>query len=126
MTDMQKAKIGRIVIYTTDGRNGLRYDLPAIITCTQDSHPGDYPSGKKNPLPVPESEEHVHLTVFTPGGFGTAIEEESGSLRPPQEHSEFPTLEEQGLHFVPGSGTYVEHNVPRGIGERTWHWPVID
>jgi hypothetical protein len=63
---MLKPTLGRIVLYRTDGRNGLSYDLPAIITCTEESHAGDYPDGTPNDLPVPRKED-VHLTVFTPG-----------------------------------------------------------
>lgn len=119
-----KPTIGRIVIYRTDGRNGLVYDLPAIITCTRDTHPGDYPDGSHNPLPIPESDDHVHLTVFTPGGFGSTI----GTARPTSE--EFVGA----VAFTPGSGTYVEWNVPFNgddstadisVGARTWRWPVI-
>lgn len=110
--------IGRIVLYRTDGRNGLTYDLPAIVTCTTESHPGAYPNGDANPLPVPEAGS-VHLTVFTPGGFGTTV---AGS--PPEDDAEFvgaPSI-------TPGSGTYVEWNVPEADGEgdppnRSWRWP---
>lgn len=130
--------IGRIVWYRTDGRNGLAYDLPAIITCTAETHPGDYPDGKRNPLPVPESDTHVHLTVFTPGGFGTTLLHE-GNTDPhaPKDTAEFVGAET----IVPGSGSYVEWNVPywEPVGEevyayesnsgivpaRTWRWPVI-
>lgn len=107
--------IGRIVVYRTDGRNGLVYDLPAIVTVTPDSHPGNYPNDERNPLPVPD-DGCVHLTVFSPGGFGTTV---------------------KGGDFVgaadmkPGSGTYVEHNVPYGGQEtygnappRSWRWPL--
>ena len=108
--------IGRIVHYRTDGRNGLVYDLPAIVTCTRDSHPGDYPGGDHNPLPVPD-EGHVHLTVFTPGGYGTTVDPEDGDF-----------VGAKSLN--PGSGTYVEWNVPENemdggnVESRTWRWPV--
>lgn len=97
-------KIGQMVIYRTDGRNGLEYDLPAMVTVTRESHPGNYPDGSQNPLPVPETPWHVHLTVFTPGGFGTTIGE--GTEEPAS--SEF----KRASIFKPGSGTYVEWNVP--------------
>lgn len=102
---------GRIVWYQTDGRNGLDYYLPAMVTVTRDSHPGDYPDGKPNSLPVPSSDLHVHLTVTTPGGFGSDYMTEEGGRRPER--------------FVPGSGTYVEHDVPFDPdgGRRTWRWP---
>ena len=114
--------IGRIVHYRTDGRNGLVYDLPAIVTCTRDSHPGDYPGGGRNPLPVP-SLGHVHLTVFTPGGFGTKV----ATLHTPTA-TDADYVDAQEL--TPGSGTYVEWNVPENfvdggnVESRTWRWPV--
>jgi len=121
--------IGRIVHYRTDGRNGLIYDLPAIVTCTRDSHPGDYPAAlpgdhpdaRRNPLPVPD-EGCVHLTVFTPGGFGTKV----ATLHTPTA-TDADYVDAQKL--TPGSGTYVEWNVPEnrmdgGNAEpRTWRWP---
>ena len=121
MTD-QKPTIGRIVWYRTDGRNGLSYDLPAIITCTSESHPGNYPDGRENPLPVPD-EGCVHLTVFTPGGFGTELFDREGV------HTAVPSDERfvGAQQLVPGSGTYVEWNVPEAISvtppRRTWRWP---
>lgn len=106
--------IGQMGLYRTDGRNGLSYDLPAIVTCTSRSHPGDYPDGKANPLPVPD-EGHVHLTVFTPGGFGTTVMPASGVAGP-----DAPDDEDfvGGSALKPGSGTYVEWNVP--ITEKPW------
>lgn len=104
----------KIVTYRTDGRNGLVYDLPAIITCTQQSHPGDYPEDengerKKNPLPVPESEDHVHLTVLTPGGgFGTQIVGPGGAPFNPADEDFIGAAD-----LKPGSGSYVEWNVPQ-------------
>lgn len=110
--------IGRIVLYRTDGRNGLVYDLPAIVTCTADSHPGDYPDGRANPLPVPDP-GCVHLTVFTPGGFGTTVKGPGGGA------GGFVGAES----LAPGSGTYVELNVPampddaHEAPHRSWRWP---
>jgi hypothetical protein len=118
-----KPTIGRIVHYRTDGRNGLVYDLPAIITCTEATHPGAYPDGQANGLPVPIG-DFVHLTVFSPGGFGTTVR--SGIK--PENDAEF-----VGAHTItPGSGTYVEWNVPftkeseELIPARSWRWPVRD
>jgi hypothetical protein len=138
-----KPTIGRIVIYRTDGRNGLIYDLPAIITVTKDTHPGDYPDGRLNPLPVPESEDHVHLTVFTPGGFGTSIlpsgpewqTEVAGTKIDIPVANPSSDLFPDSKQLVPGSGTYVELNVPfffpdtdskhefLDIPSRSWRWP---
>lgn len=72
--------VGSIVLYQTDERGGLRYILPAIVSCIQSSHP-DYgkdqtnswqgvESGEvdgSNPVPIPKDAMTVHLTVFTPG-----------------------------------------------------------
>lgn len=122
--------IGQIVTYETDRRNGLAYTLPAIVTCTRDSHPGDYPDGRKNPLPVPSSEHHVHLTVFSPGGFGTVVgarDETSAlgvSIIDEPESGDFP----DALSMLPGSGTYVELDVPFDTTQerqpRSWRWPT--
>lgn len=122
--------LGRIVLYRTDGRNGLAYDLPAVVQCTWETHPGDYPDGSHNPLPVPMSPAHVHLTVLTPGGFGTRV----------AEADELPASEDfVGADLiVPGSGTYVEWDVPHAAvatptwpdqpepPARSWRWPERD
>jgi hypothetical protein len=113
---------GRIVWYQTDGRNGLDYILPAIVTVTRRSHPGDYPDGKPNSLPVPTTPYHVHLTVFTPGGFGSTYvvgDEESA-----YQQASMPNLGRPDS-FTPGSGTYVEWDVPYDADGslRSWRWP---
>lgn len=117
---MPHPTLGRIVLYRTDGRNGLVYDLPAIVTCTHDSHPGDYPGGERNPLPVPKP-GHVHLTVFSPGGFGTLVDD--GQLGKGDS-----TAFVGAAEFRPGSGTYVELGVPGTDDQaapppRSWRWP---
>jgi hypothetical protein len=112
---------GRIVHYQTDGRNGLNYYLPAMITVTRDSHPGDYPDGSSNPLPVPSSDTHVHLTVLTPGGFLSKLVGPKGGLVPVEASQEF----KNAATFVPGSGTYVEWDVPYDPegSPCSWRWP---
>jgi len=134
MTDSTMPTVCRLVLYRTDGRNGLVYDLPAIVTCTPESHPGDYPDGRENPLPVPD-EGCLHLTVFTPGGFGTRLDSDTGTYRP--QDGEYPDAPRRGEQLVPGSGTYVELNVPHAgpvfdgehgeyaaaVPARTWRWP---
>lgn len=120
-------QLGTLVLYRTDQRNGLKYDLPAIITCTADTHPGDYPTGQSNPLPVPPSPSHVHLTVFTPGGVGARVVHEDDETRTavlPEEDHEWIG----GKALIPGSGTYVELSVPRAStpedpAPRTWRLP---
>jgi len=58
-----KPSIGRIVHYVSDGRSGFTYELPAIVTCTQDSYNPD----ERNQLVMPESDHTIHLSVFSPG-----------------------------------------------------------
>ena len=113
---------GRIVWYQTDGRNGLHYYLPAIVTVTRSSHPGDYPDGTPNSLCVPSTDLHVHLTVFTPGGFGSVYNVDGEEQSYQQEHH--PNIGRPGS-FRPGSGTYVEHDVPFSPDgmPRSWRWP---
>lgn len=96
-----KPTIGRIVWYRTDGRNGISYDVPAIITCTAESHAGDYPDGTPNTLPVP-GENEVHLTVFSPG-------------------------EETGFYTELNVPMHVQNDIePDVIANRSWRWPVIE
>ena len=135
---------GRIVLYRTDVRNGLVYDLPAVVTVTGASHPGDYPDGEANPLPVPRAGNDagepdpmaVHLTVLTPGGFGTTVATDD----PVGDDSDYVGARS----LTPGSGTYVEWDVPHAgsywdgapadtenvwhasVPPRTWRWPVPD
>lgn len=151
-----KPSIRDNVIYRTDGRNGLAYDLPAVVTVTRASHPGDYPcewcgrndvpAGEEcpangtqgcrrppNPLPVPTDDDCVHLTVFTPGGFGSRILDGSGATPAPEDDTAY--VGARG--FQPGSGTYVEWDVPSaesvegsdhtylswdGVPPRTWRY----
>ena len=123
---------GRVVLYRTDGRNGLAYDLPALVVVTHGSHPGYYPDGRANPLPRP-ADGSVHLTVASPGGFGTTVDD-----LPDTADEDFPGA----LVLTPGSGTYVEWDVPHAgvehdgasadvddpahaaVPPRSWRWPV--
>jgi hypothetical protein len=121
---------GRIVWYQTDGRNGLDYYLPAMVTVTRNSHPGDYPDGTPNSLAVPSSELHVHLTVFTPGGFGSVYVNQEDVESEYSSGVDKDELENLGKpkSFVPGSGTYVELDVPYNPAgdRRSWRWPERD
>lgn len=94
--------VGRIVHFQTDERGGKRYVLPAIVTCTGDSHPdsdgmvvGDEQVIDGNPVPVPNTAEggFVHLHVLTPGPAGSYTE-----LTVPFDGSDEPA-------------------------PRSWHWP---
>lgn len=79
-----------MVLYRTDGRGGITYDLPAVVTCTRESHPRN----DDNPIPLPETPYHVHLTVFTPGEA--------------QSYQEFDVPQSQ--------------NSPHNPEPRTWRW----
>lgn len=147
-------RIGLWVVYVTDGRNGLSYPLPAMINCTQDTHPGDYPCeecgglggvstgiehmgqreeamcetcegsgiGANNPMPVPSSPWHVHLTVLTPGGKGTTLLKEDGTLWHPVDDKEYVGAKE----LNPGSGTYAQLNVPHDREGNPGTWFIDD
>jgi hypothetical protein len=110
--------IGRIVIYRS--RTG-QYDVPAIVTATTETlNPKGVEAGH---VPALSSEDHVHLTVLTPGKPGlrsTAqdflIESEHGRSEnvagcyqewdvPWQEA--VPTIDVENLDPLPG----------------TWRWP---
>lgn len=116
---------GRIVWYQTDERNGLSYFLPAIVTVTTQTHPGDYPDGSKNPLPVPTDDDHVHLTVYTPGGFGTKVVTNDGREADPANAHGGDEVFKAAEQLLPGSGTYVELDVPYNEqgAPRSWRWP---
>jgi len=123
-----KPTIGRIVIYRS--RTGA-YSVPAVITATVDTlAPAGVAAGN---VPDLTSENHVHLTVLTPGAPGLRGRAEDFIARPDATISE-----NQG-------GTYQEWDVPpagprggmpldtspgqdRGDGHitqpaGTWAWP---
>ena len=90
--------VGRIVHYQVDERGGLRYILPAVITCTAETHPGNWTDAAgnivENVVPLLSLEATtVHLHVLTPGP----------------------------------AGSYTEHAVPYDNSAnpvpRSWHWP---
>lgn len=63
---MQKPTMGRIVHYR--GKQGLLAPRPAIVTC--DVHTLDPRGVESGDIPGLDSDEHVHLWVFTPGEKG--------------------------------------------------------
>lgn len=84
--------IGRIVHYRSR-RNP--YDVPAVVTATQDSL---WPEGvERGDVPALDSPFHVHLHVFTPG-----------NLEDYQEHN-IPFAAEEDGEPAPGS----------------WRWPKL-
>lgn len=61
-TGGQPVTIGRVVIYTTDGRNGVSYRLPALVTMTEDTYvPGTDLDG-----PPSAARGEVDLFVMSP------------------------------------------------------------
>jgi len=69
-------RVGLQVTYQTDGRNGVSYPLPALISCNSETHLRTLPDGTPIPLEVPEGGlvGKVHLTIFTPGPGGVYTE----------------------------------------------------
>lgn len=106
--------IGRIVHYVS--RTGT-YTLPAIVNCARSSI--YQPGVDAGFVPDLSSDDHVHLTVFSPGRPGVRITagETPGSeafVNP----SKYPVSENM-------SGCYqewdIDHDEAGGAG--TWHWP---
>lgn len=113
--------LGRIVIYRS--KTGT-YSMPAIITATLDSL--YQPNVDAGHVPALSSDQHVHLTVLTPGtpgerSAGTPLE--LGRAHPPAGGSmqewdidEFePHLDAAGERFAAGDLSAQ----PAG----TWAWP---
>ena len=86
--------IGRIVVYAS--RTGDYTDVPAIVNATEATLKDD------GTVPSLSSEQHVHLTVFTP---------------------EQPDHPDVRLHNI--TGVYQEFDVPHDPGGSpgTWRWP---
>lgn len=113
--------IGRIVLYRS--RTG-KYTVPAVVTATTETlNPEGVEAGHVPPL---SSEDHVHLTVFSPGKPGLRLGAED--FKVPASASR-PVDENVG-------GTYREWDVPPndppdgdGLTDEhapgTWRWPVI-
>ncbi len=101
--------IGRIVIYRSRTGN---YDIPAIVTCTTAT--AYQPGIDAGYLPALSSDEHVHLTVFTPGKPGKRRTADDFKVMP-----ELPVSENV-------AGCYQEWNIPRDDdgGPGTWRWPT--
>lgn len=117
-----KPSIGRIVIYRS--RTG-DYDVPAIINATLGTlNPKGVELGH---VPDLSSDEHVHLTVFTPGRPG--LRRDADDFLVESEHGRSENL----------AGCYQEWDIPLWeagrYGEQrasgtpwpgSWRWPTID
>ena len=115
-----KPTIGRIVIYRS--RTG-DYDVPAIVTATMASL--NRKGVEQGYVPDLSSDEHVHLTVFSPGMPG---------LRKTGEHTDFKVVSKHPVSENV-SGCYQEWDIPpddvvdaavnpsEHPKPGTWRWP---
>ncbi len=101
-----KPTIGRIVIYRS--RTG-DYDVPAVISATSDTL--HHPNVEAWHIPGLSGDEHVHLTVFSPGPAGRRAGATDFKAESPHGRSE-----NQG-------GTYTEWDIAPGDGPGEWRWP---
>lgn len=103
-----KPTIGRVVIYRS--RTG-DYIVPAIVTATLDTlHRPNVEAGYIADL---SSDEHVHLTVFTPGKPGKRAEAADFLTESPHGRAE-----NVGGLYQEWDIAYDENDAPG-----TWHWP---
>lgn len=101
-----KPTIGRIVVYRS--RTGA-YDVPAIVNCTTATiNPRGVDAGHVPPL---SSDEHVHLTVLTPGMPG--LREGADDFLAESPHGRSENV----------AGTYQEWDIGPGDGPGQWRWP---
>lgn len=107
-----KPTIGRIVIYRS--RTG-DYSVPAIVTATADTlNPKGVEEGNVPPL---TGDEHVHLTVFTPGAPG--LRADASDFKVESAHGRSENI----------SGCYQEWDIPPDPSDLldpapgTWRWP---
>lgn len=100
--------IGRIVHYRS--RTG-DYDVPAIINCsTATINPKGVEAGH---VPALSSDDHVHLTVFTPGKPADYDLPEGASSR-----NVAGTYQEWDIPLNRGVD-----NDPNAVAAGTWRWP---
>lgn len=107
---MPKPSLGRIVIYRS---KTAKYDVAAIVSGTVDSL--YRPAVAEGHVADLDSDQHVHLTVLTPGYQG-----HRNSTTTAEQEAELTRLS------TPAGGTYQEFNVPydpTGETGGTWRWP---
>ena len=100
--------IGSMVHY--ESRTG-NYECPALVTATTDSL--YEPNVTAGFIPGLTTDEHVHLTVFTPGRPGAR-----------DTAADFKVESEYGRSENVG-GLYQEWDIPHSddLDPGTWHWP---
>lgn len=105
-----KATIGRIVIYRS--RTG-DYDIPAMVTATTDTL--NRKGVEAGYVPDLSSDEHVHLTVFSPGMPG---------LRKTGEHTDFKVVSKHPVSKNV-SGCYQEWDIAQWVSPDVMGGPDI-
>lgn len=109
-----KPTIGRIVLYRS--RTG-DYTCPAIITATRDTL--FQPNVDAGHIPGLDTDNHVHLTVFTPGSPG-----KRGDAKDFKVVSDMPIAENVGgLYQEWNIAYFAEINDYRAQAPGTWAWP---
>jgi len=111
----QHVKLGNDVHYVSKTGD---YECAAVVSGTRASL--YRPNVEAGHLPDLSGEDHVHLTVFTPGRPGHVSEETLKS---------HPELADSGRPNVPAGSTYAEWDIPYMIAAGpnfsagSWHWP---
>jgi hypothetical protein len=124
---MPKPGIGRVVWYRS--RTG-KYTVPAIITATQESlYEGGVAAGM---VPALSSDDHVHLTVFTPGMPGNRETADDFKVESPHGRGENVAgcYQEWDVPLAtPGYEVLSDWAAPDDGADRqppgTWSWPII-
>lgn len=119
MENPQKVTIGRMVTYRS--RTG-DYDVPAIVNCTVDTlNPKGVAAGH---VPDLTDEDHVHLTVFSPGKPGLRADAQDFKVESPHGRDENVggSYREWDIPFDTRSPSRADE--PLGDPEPgTWRWP---
>jgi hypothetical protein len=113
-----KPTIGRIVIYRS--RTG-DYDVPAIVTATTATlNAKGVELGHVPPL---SGEEHVHLTVLTPGKPGMRRGAEDFKVESPHGRGENVSGCYQEWDIAPAASEYEQAAFAGEVAPGTWRWP---
>jgi len=115
-----KPTIGRIVIYRSKTGD---YDIPAIVTATTETlNPKGVEEGK---IPDLSSNEHVHLTVFTPGTPDPMLNLQEEASREPRSQNVAGTYQEWNIRRNKAAPeNSVDGPVPGEPEPGTWRWPT--
>lgn len=108
----QKPSICRMVVYRS--RTG-DYDVPAVVNCTVDTI--NAKGVELGHVPALSSDEHVHLTVFTPGKPG--MRRDAADFKEESPHGRSENV----------AGCYQEWDIPPASSQEnpepgSWRWPI--